>query len=209
MTTSLSSGVRESFPAQGEIPVDRGAADAQDLADVGGLEALGLELPAALHLPVLRGDLPTAGRAPVGCGSCHPGAGPFGQLVALELGKGRHHRQDGRAHGTGGGDALGQRPEMDVAGFQIVNERQEVSGVASQPVQLPHHHLVLARTQMVEHLVQLGAVGAGSADSVVGEDPLAPGLLQGVQLQLGVLVHRADARISDTGQFRLPGLVKG
>lgn len=62
---------------------------------------------------------------------------------------------------------------------------------------------------MVEHPVQFGAAGPDSAHPVVGEHPLAPRLLQGVHLHLGILVHRADTRISDTGQSRLLSLVKG
>lgn len=136
-------------------------------------------------------------------------AGPFVQLFALELGEGRHHGQHRRTHWAGRGDPLGGLPKRDPTGFQVIDGCQEIAVLVPQTVQLPHHHLVLARTQMVKHPVQLSAAGPGPADPILDENHFAPCLIKGVHLQLGILVHRANPCISDTGQFRLRCLVKG
>lgn len=58
----MSGGTDNSLPAQAQVPVDRRAADAEDLPDVGGLDPLGLVLVGTLHIPMLRSDLSPAGR---------------------------------------------------------------------------------------------------------------------------------------------------
>jgi hypothetical protein len=45
------------------------------------------------------------------------------------------------------------------------------------------------------HLLEGGAVGAGAADGL-GEDPVAAGALQGVDLELGLLVSGGDAGVA-------------
>ena len=48
---------------------------------------------------------------------------------------------------------------------------------------------------MVEQLGESGAVGAGAAGGL-GEDPVAAGVLEGVDLELGLLVGGGDAGIA-------------
>jgi hypothetical protein len=50
--------------------------------------------------------------------------------------------------------------------FQVINERQQIAGVASETVQLPDHYLITI-PQVIEHLIQLVPVGLASAHAVL------------------------------------------
>jgi hypothetical protein len=54
----------------------------------------------------------------------------------------------------------------------------------------------VARAQLVQELLEGGSVGAGAAGGL-GEHPIAAGTLQGVDLELGVLVAGRDAGIAE------------
>jgi hypothetical protein len=56
----------------------------------------------------------------------------------------------------------------------------------AEPVQFPHDEGV-ARAQLVQELFEGGAVGAGAAGRL-GEDPVAAGALEGVDLEVVVAV---------------------
>jgi hypothetical protein len=66
---------------------------------------------------------------------------------------------------------------------------------AAEPVQLPNHEGVTG-TQLVQDLGEGGAVAAGAAGSL-SEHPVAAGTLQGVDLELRVLVGGGDAGIAE------------
>jgi hypothetical protein len=54
----------------------------------------------------------------------------------------------------------------------------------------------VARPELVEELFEGGAVGAGAVGGL-GNDPVAAGALEGVDLELGVLVGGGDAGIAE------------
>jgi hypothetical protein len=66
---------------------------------------------------------------------------------------------------------------------------------AAEPVQFPDDQGV-AGAQLVEELLEGGAVGAGAAGGL-GEHPIAAGLLQGVDLESRLLVGGGDAGIAE------------
>ncbi|MCY1380016.1 hypothetical protein D9M69_677960 [compost metagenome] len=81
--------------------------------------------------------------------------------------------------------------------FQVIDESQQVAGVATQPIQLPDHDFVTV-PQVLKHFVQFRSTGPRSAYAVVGEDPLAARGMQRCMLQIRVLVHGADPGIAET-----------
>lgn len=97
---------------------------------------------------------------------------PPGVLVSIEFGQGAESHS-----------SLVER------GHQV----HQVLHASSEPVELPHHHGV-ALAQQVEHMVEFGTVGP-RAGGHVGEDPVAPGPLQRVPLQISGLVAGADPRV--------------
>jgi hypothetical protein len=65
----------------------------------------------------------------------------------------------------------------------------------AQPVQLLHRQGV-ARAELVEELLEGRAVGAGAAGSL-GEHPVAAGALEGVDLEVWLLVGGGDAGVAE------------
>jgi len=66
---------------------------------------------------------------------------------------------------------------------------------AAEPVELPDDQGV-AGPQLVEDLLEGGAVGAGAAGGL-SEHPIAAGGSEGVDLELGVLVGGGDAGVAE------------
>jgi hypothetical protein len=66
---------------------------------------------------------------------------------------------------------------------------------AAEAVELPDHQGV-AGAELVQELREGGPVGAGAA-SGFGEDPVAAGALQGVDLEVGLLVGGGDASVAE------------
>jgi hypothetical protein len=66
---------------------------------------------------------------------------------------------------------------------------------AAEPVELPDDQGV-ARPQLVQELLEGGPVGAGAAGGL-SEYPPAAGALEGVDLELGLLVGGGDAGIAE------------
>jgi hypothetical protein len=66
---------------------------------------------------------------------------------------------------------------------------------AAEPVQFPDDQGV-AGPQLVQELGEGGPVGAGAAGGF-GEDPVAAGSREGVDLELGLLVGGGDAGIAE------------
>jgi hypothetical protein len=66
---------------------------------------------------------------------------------------------------------------------------------AAEPVQLPHDQGV-AVAELVQDMGKGGAVAAGAAGGL-GEDAVAAGTLEGIDLELGLLVGGGDAGIAE------------
>ena len=65
---------------------------------------------------------------------------------------------------------------------------------AAEPIEFPDDQGVAGTA--VKHLLEGGPVGAGAAGGL-GEHPVAAGVLEGVDLELGVLVGGGDAGIAE------------
>jgi hypothetical protein len=133
--------------------------------------------------------------APAGSGGGQPGGGAFADEVAFELGQGGKDVEDELATGGGGVDRLLQTPEPDPPVGQPGDGVDQVPEGAAEPVQLPDDQGVPG-PQLVQELLEGRAVGAGAAGGL-GEDPVAAGPLEGVDLELGVLVGGGDAGIAE------------
>ena len=121
--------------------------------------------------------------AAAGPGGGQPGAGAFADEVAFELGQGGEDVEDELAARGGGVDRLLEAAEPDPAVGQAGDGVDQVPQGAAEPVQLPDHEGV-AGAQLVQELLEGGPVGAGAAGGV-GEDPVAAGRLEGVDLEVG------------------------
>jgi hypothetical protein len=133
--------------------------------------------------------------AAAGSGGGQPGAGAFADEVAFELGQGGEDVEDELAAGGGGVDRLLQAAEPDAALGQAGDGVDQVAQGAAEAVELPNDQGV-TRAQLVQELLEDGAVGAGAAGGL-GEHPVAAGRLQGVDLELGLLVGGGDAGIAE------------
>ncbi len=90
--------------------------------------------------------------------------------------------EDQLAAGSGGIEPLGERAEPDAALAKRSHRLDQMAYRPAQPVELPHHQGV-AGAEVVEQLVQLGALAQRTRRGV-GEDPRAAGAGQRVALQL-------------------------
>jgi hypothetical protein len=137
---------------------------------------------------------PAAPAAP-GPGRGQPGAGAFADQVALELGQGGEDVEDELAAGSGGVDRLLEAAEPDAAVGQAGDGVDQMTQGAAEPIQLPHDQGV-AGAELVQQLLEGGAVGAGAAGGL-GEHPIAAGRREGVDLELWLLVGGGDAGIAE------------
>jgi hypothetical protein len=119
----------------------------------------------------------------------------FADEVAFELGQGGEHVEDELATRGGGVDRLLQAAESDPAVGEAGDGVDQVPKGAAEAVELPDDQGV-AGAQLVQDLLEGGSVGAGAAGGL-GEHPVAAGSLQGVDLELGVLVGGGDAGIAE------------
>jgi hypothetical protein len=83
----------------------------------------------------------------------------------------------------------------DAAVGQVSDGVDQVAQRAAEAIQLPDHGGV-ARAQLVQELGEDGPVGAGAAGGL-GEHPIAAGVLEGVDLELGLLVGGGDAGVAE------------
>lgn len=186
-----------------EISVNGGAGDTQHLRDVGGHNALVPQAARSSGIGVVDLAGPSA-LAPVGGSSSQPCTGALDHGVAFKLGEGGHDGQHRRAHGPVGVQALGEAAEPDPARGELLDNGQDVLGVATQAVELPDgEHVTFA--QMVQAGVEMRP-GRGGAAGVVGEDALRAGLEKGVDLELGILVGGTDSRVPDDRHCRPPNV---
>ncbi|AOY74097.1 hypothetical protein ARZXY2_4598 (plasmid) [Arthrobacter sp. ZXY-2] len=192
-----------------EVAIDGSPADSDYLSNVRWLQTLGLQLLGSPDLPVFGCNFAPPGPSSHGCSHGHAGSRALGQLVPLQLGKGSDDSHHGLSHGSPNftvgirGNAITHGAKFDAASFEIVQEFQQVPGVAAQPVQLPDDHLI-ATPESIQQLVQLRAADAGSAHSVVLVDAFTARLFQFAKLQIRVLVRQAHARITQTCHRQIP-----
>jgi hypothetical protein len=137
----------------------------------------------------------SAAAAATGPGRGQPGAGALADQVAFELGQGGEHVEHQLAAGGGGVDRLLQAPEPNPSLGQAGDGVDQVAQRPAQPVQLPHHQGV-AGAQLVQDVVEGGPVGPGAAGGF-GEHPVAAGALEGVDLEVRLLVGGGDAGITE------------
>jgi hypothetical protein len=71
----------------------------------------------------------------------------------------------------------------------------QVAQRAAEPIQLPHDKGV-AGAQLIQELLEDGPVGAGAAGRL-GEHSIAAGALEGVDLELWLLIGGGDAGIAE------------
>ena len=102
-----------------------------------------------------------------------PAAGAFADEVAFELGQGGEHVEDELAARGGGVDRLLEAAEPDPAVGQAGDGVDQVPQGAAEAVELPDDQGV-AGAQLVQELLEGGAVGAGAAGGL-GEHPVAAG----------------------------------
>ena len=93
---------------------------------------------------------------------------------------------------------LGQRPQGDPAPVELTDHVDQVTQRATEAVQPPHHHGV-AGAQLGQQLVQGGAV-LQLPGCLVHEDPVTPSCLQGVLLQVLVLLDGGDPGVAEAAR---------
>ena len=103
--------------------------------------------------------------------------------------------------GPVGVQTLGETAEPDPARSQLVDDGENVLGVASEAIELPDREHV-AFAEVVEAGIELWTASRRTADAVVGEDAGGTGLAKRVELKLGVLVGGRHPCVSDDGHDR-------
>jgi hypothetical protein len=110
-----------------------------DLA--GGVATGGVHLPR--RVPPDRGHHgPATQPAAAGLGSGHSRPGAFGDQLALELGQRPEHVQGHPPDRGGRVDTLGQRPQPDLTGHQVLDQIHEMPQGTTQTIKTPHHQNV-------------------------------------------------------------------
>jgi hypothetical protein len=128
-------------------------------------------------------------------GSGQPSGGAFADEVAFELGQGCEHVEHQLAARGGGVDRLLEAAEPDPAVGQLGDGVDQVAQGAAEAVQFPDDQGVTG-PQLVQDLGEGEAVGAGTAGGL-DKHAVAAGALEGVNLELGLLVGGGDAGIAE------------
>jgi hypothetical protein len=87
--------------------------------------------------------------------------------------------------------------------FEVVNEGQQVTSVASQSVQLPHHDLI-AVAQISEDRVELEPTGHGATHPVVSEIQLQPAAFNAACYKSAVWSRGVNPGVPDTSHPDVP-----
>jgi hypothetical protein len=96
-------------------------------------------------------------------------------------------KKDELAAGRRAVDHLGEAPDSDASLLQVADDLDQMGDGAPEPVQAPNSKDIL-RADVGERLRQSRPVNTG-ARKLVAEDSLAPGSLQGVDLQVEQLIR--------------------
>ena len=183
----------------GQVPVDRGAADAEGPGDLGRALAAIAARPGGGELARIHHGGPPADLAlrPRGLQAGH---GALVDDVPLQLGEGGHHREEELAlavGGVGAGELAGEDPDADAAVAEVTGDGEHFLDGAAEPVELPDGQRVTG-PQVAECGGQARAPGGGLAGAgLLGVDPGASREDQGVLLELGVLRVGGHAREAD------------
>src|SRR5215213_8385897 len=121
--------------------------------------------------------------AAAGPGGGQPRGRAFPNQVAFELGQGGEDMEDELAARSGGVDRLLEAPEPNPTLGQPGDGVDEMPEGAAEAVEFPDDQGVTG-PQLVQELLEDGAVGAGAAGGL-GEDAVAAGRGEGVDLELG------------------------
>ncbi len=184
--------------AVGQVPVHRRPGHPEGVGDLlHGVLAVVVHRPGLRDLVGCHLELRAAVAAP-GPGRGEPVAGAFDDQVVLELGDRGEHVEEQPATRGGGVNALGQRPQPDVTGLQVVDDLLEVAHRASEPL---GHHQGVAGPQVTQRLVQRRALGQRPG-RVIGEGLLTASRRQCVGLRLGMLVAGRDPCVPDESPSR-------
>jgi hypothetical protein len=97
------------------------------------------------------------------------------------LGEAGHDVEEEPARRRLGVDPVRQAPEMDVAGFEGIDQIHEPFDAPPEPIQLPDDQRVAA-TQVRKRIIETGA-SQPSAAGLIREDAITAGLLKGIELQ--------------------------
>lgn len=193
--------MRRRWLAGGQVVVDGGAGDAEEVGDL--LDGL---LPRVVEL-LGEGGLvgceagASAADAAAGAGGGEAVAGVGDDQFALELGEDGEHAEHGAAFDGGGVDALLDDVQADAALAQLGAEGDEVQDGAGEPVQAGDDEGV-AGAQKLQDEVEVRAGGFRPGGGVGVDVALGDaGAQQGVDLVGGVLVRGGDPRpvADDTG----------
>jgi hypothetical protein len=133
--------------------------------------------------------------AAAGSSGRQPGAGALPDQVAFELGQGGEDVEDELAARGGGVDLLLQAAEPDLMLGHAGDGVEQVAQGPGEPVELPDDQGV-AGAELVQDLLEDRAVGAGAAGGL-GEHPVAAGAVQGVDLEVRLLVGGGDAGVAE------------
>ena len=148
------------------------------------------------HLELVGGhDRGSAALAAAGPGRGQPSGGALADEITFELGQGREHVEHKLAARGGGVDRLLEAPEPDPPVGKVGDGVDEMPEGAAEAVKFPDDQGV-AGAQLIQELLEDGPVGAGAA-SGLGEHSIAAGALQGVDLELGLLVGGGDPGVAE------------
>ena len=108
---------------------------------------------------------------------------------------GRRRRGRPACRRGGGVDCLLEAAEPNPTVGEAGDGVDQVAQGAAEAVEFPDDQGVTG-PQLVQDLLESGSVGAGAAGGL-GEDPIAAGSGEGVDLELGVLVGGGDAGVAE------------
>jgi hypothetical protein len=134
-------------------------------------------------------------RRPRARAAANPAVVAFADEVAFELGQGGEDMEDELAARRGRVDCLLQAPQPDPAVGQAGDGVDQVPQGPAEAVEFPDDEGV-AGAELVQELGEGGAVGAGAAGGL-GEHPIAAGVLEGVDLELWLLVGGGDPGVAE------------
>ncbi len=132
---------------------------------------------------------------PPGPGGSQTGHGPFPNQAVLEFSKGAEDMKDELSAGTDRIDVLGQRLEAYPPVFEGRYDFHQVFQGTPQPIQSPHYQYI-AFAQHPQAIFQFRA-GRALAGKLFLENLFATSLLQGIQLEIGVLILGRNSRVAD------------